>query len=802
LAVTLEQLFRMIIDLQDIDLPSARVTAIGIDLGTTNSTVAEAVWDPDTPNEIVVKSLDVSQETLQGVYMSPIVPSVVTITGDNLFVGEGAKRLRSSAGEYGLVQNQNLFFDCKNDIGTSKTYHKAPEGFRSAADIGAKVISFLKDAATSLSKSEFTQTVVTVPASFQVAQRKETCEAAMRAGVDVSTHVMLDEPVAAFLEYANSYDLGDFEIDAQPKNLLVFDFGGGTCDVAIFSLKQRKGDSSLGVLPLAVSRYHRLGGGDIDAAIIYEILLPQLIEQNGLGQFDLSFSDKKQKLEPALIGAAEALKIGICTTISRLISFGKYESANKDAIIKTQPGLHSVKIGDKILTLNSPTISAEQFEELLEPFLDVDRLYARSTEYRLTNSIFAPVEDAIDRAELDGSDIDFVLLAGGSCQIPHVKMQVEDYLPDAQILSFPERDESQTAIAKGAALHALSMALRGEGLVKPIAHDQISIKTASGDKELVPKGAKLPFPDKGNGKFDLGAPESSETKPVDVRVEVVGGEENRVLISQIWRLNPPVTRGEVLNASYAYDENQVLKLDISRMDAGRARPFTATIENPFTNVVNPHETEMEIEKIETDIRTGKVPASEKIGKFTELADRYADLEQYEKAVEIVRRVLRQKGPDPHLLNKAAIFYSDMGDHTRAEKFYREAASLTKWSGPWFNLALTLKNQRKYADALVAVHTAAEREDKPAYRVFEAEIMERLGDEIKRDEILNDYLPRFGGLRALQDFELGWYATGCKLIGDKDGEAKARDERQRRRKAGAPQKTGGALPEEIRTEDNE
>lgn len=57
----------MIIDLKNIDLPSARVTAIGIDLGTTNSTVAEAVWDPDTPDVISVKSLEVSQETLQGV---------------------------------------------------------------------------------------------------------------------------------------------------------------------------------------------------------------------------------------------------------------------------------------------------------------------------------------------------------------------------------------------------------------------------------------------------------------------------------------------------------------------------------------------------------------------------------------------------------------------------------------------------------------------------------------------------------------------------------------------------------------
>jgi hypothetical protein len=144
---------------------------------------------------------------------------------------------------------------------------------------------------------------------------------------------------------------------------------------------------------LAVSRYHRLGGGDIDRAILFDALIPQLVEQNRINSVELSFDDKRYFIEPALLGVAEALKIGLCNEIARLRAFGQYDSSDKSKVVKTQPGSHACRVGERVLQLNSPTLTAAQFEELLKPFLDTDLLYARETEYRLTCSIFAPLQD-------------------------------------------------------------------------------------------------------------------------------------------------------------------------------------------------------------------------------------------------------------------------------------------------------------------------------------------------------------------------------------------------------------------------
>src|SRR5687768_17264854 len=112
---------------------------LGIDLGTTNSTVAEVVWDPSQAPSVRAHCLEVDQPTDEGLYTHVLVPSVVAITGGKALVGEGAKRARSHAGERGLRQNQSLFYECKNDIGLRRTYHKAPQGFRNAREIAAHV---------------------------------------------------------------------------------------------------------------------------------------------------------------------------------------------------------------------------------------------------------------------------------------------------------------------------------------------------------------------------------------------------------------------------------------------------------------------------------------------------------------------------------------------------------------------------------------------------------------------------------------------------------------------------------------
>jgi molecular chaperone DnaK len=68
-------------------------------------------------------------------------------------------------------------------------------------------------------------------------------------------------------------------------------------------------------MPLSVSRYHRLGGGDIDRAIVHEVLQPQLLDQNKLDKFSLSFEEKRQKVQSALLTVAEALKHNMCVVL-------------------------------------------------------------------------------------------------------------------------------------------------------------------------------------------------------------------------------------------------------------------------------------------------------------------------------------------------------------------------------------------------------------------------------------------------------------------------------------------------------
>lgn len=217
----------------------------------------------------------------------------------------------------------------QNDMGILKTYHKAPQGFRSASEISSKILDFLYKAASSQSEIPIKKTVITVPASFQAAQRNDTLVAANSANINISDGGLLDEPISAFLYYLFSnrrLNPNDFK---DPKNLLIFDFGGGTCDVALFSVRFKNQDSPLEISPLSVSRYHRLGGGDIDKAILYEILIPMLATQNGINVKDFTYEDKKIYMEPQLISVAESLKIGLCNEINRLKGFNKYDIMEK-----------------------------------------------------------------------------------------------------------------------------------------------------------------------------------------------------------------------------------------------------------------------------------------------------------------------------------------------------------------------------------------------------------------------------------------------------------------------------------------
>jgi hypothetical protein len=109
--------------------------------------------------------------------------------------------------------------------------------------------------------------------------------------------------------------------------------------VAVFKIQLPDNGGQLKIAPLAVSRYHRLGGGDIDLAILHEVLIPQIIEQNGLKEHHLTFDDKHRVLAPAFLSVAESLKISLCMTIARLKQQGKYDDDDKSQVYSLLAGV-------------------------------------------------------------------------------------------------------------------------------------------------------------------------------------------------------------------------------------------------------------------------------------------------------------------------------------------------------------------------------------------------------------------------------------------------------------------------------
>jgi molecular chaperone DnaK len=768
-----------------LNLPSPHETVVawGIDLGTTNSTLCRASLPAGATSPAEPEVVALPQATIAGEDIGTLLPSMVAIHQGREFVGQGAKGLRALMADKskGITRNINMFHDCKNEIGTSRSYPNAPAGYRSPTDIAARIVAYLRR--EGIKEAAPGSVVVTVPASFQTAQRAETARACASAGLNVNGGRLLDEPVAAFIDYAYRYDHTLLESVAdQKKLLLVFDFGGGTCDIALFELARTAADTPVQVASRSVSRFHRLGGGDIDLAILHGVLVPQLCQENGLSGFDLTFQEKTRVVTPALIAVAEALKIQISNEVWRVQQFGKLDSTPRASIIARYPAQVSMRRGERTLKLSTATITAAQFDEVLAPFLSTEHLFARSTEYRLENSIFAPVADALDRAGLDSFEIDYVLAVGGSVLIPQVTDALQCYFPCARMLQYEDRKDAQLAVARGASLHALALATRGRGVVDPVAQDDMYLVTQSGPLKLLAQGTTLPFPAEGLATIDsLSVPEDAFEQALQLSVELVAGAERRPLFRDHWDL-PMVRRGSPLRLEYGYDENQVLLLKLKLADFPESVAFRASIENPLSHVVNPNRTQEEVDRLEEEYRSDPRQAEELMPRVAELC---ADLGQHEKAIGLVRALLQKANrPVAWLLNRQAMYEEARGNRTAAIRDYEEAARASRdWGGPLFNLALLHDRQQDYATALRVIDRAIQQEDSPAYQTLKLRVRKNLRTGQHSQAEASRILSNFGDPADLDDWELGWYIAAADLAGDKDARDVATRERRRQRGQG-------------------
>lgn len=360
----------------------------GIDLGTTNSAIAKF----DQGKVLIFKNPIGQKDTL---------PSVVALRNGRLLVGEKAR-------EFLKREPHNVAAGFKRKMGTDETFRLADET-KTPVELSALVLRELKTFIHSGEAAE--AAVVTIPASFDTIQSNATKEAGQLAGFQEV--LLLQEPIAASLAYANQDERSDFD-DGQ---WLVYDLGGGTFDVALVRIQ----NGEMNVVDHEGDNF--LGGNDIDRAMVDDLIVPYLESQGtfaNLSQEMKSASGKYNALYQKLLLLAEEAKIHLTANDSAEIEF------------ETQD--------DRGETVEAYlTIPREQFENLVEPVL------ARTT--RMMVRMF-------QRNQLKPSDLRFVLMVGGSTYIPYIRAQVAERLG----LAVNTEVDPTTAVAVGAAYYAGSRA--------------------------------------------------------------------------------------------------------------------------------------------------------------------------------------------------------------------------------------------------------------------------------------------------------------------------------------------------------
>lgn len=448
-------------------------------------------------------------------------PSIVAITKNGeRLVGDAARRQLT-------VNIDRTISSIKRQMGTS--YRKTIDGREySPQEISAIILSKLKSDAEKYLGEKVTDAVITVPAYFDDSQRQATKDAGRIAGLNVLR--IINEPTSAALAYGLD--------NGSAQKILVYDLGGGTFDVSVIEI----GDKVIEVLATAGDNH--LGGDDFDQRLVDYVIK----------EFKKSEKINLEKDVTAVQRVREA-----CEKAKKELSFAMQVNINL-------PFITSVKNEPKHLDL---TISREKFNELT---------------YDLVERTAGPVNQALKDAGVSRTDLNKVLLVGGSTRIPAVLDKVKDLtglMPSKSL----NPDE---CVAMGAAIQGSKLSGGTEIMVSDKVNDillmdvtplSLSIETLGGVANvLIPRNS--PIPTRESKIFTTAA-----NFQKDVEVKVYQGErkftrDNKLLgnfkLSGIKRAMAGVPQIEV---TFDIDANGILKVSAKDLGRGVEQQIVITASN-------------------------------------------------------------------------------------------------------------------------------------------------------------------------------------------------------------------------------